>query len=144
MRGIFYDEFRRVVAATRKGNTTTIPTTAKSQAEMRADKAPLTWTRWLENSGEGVYNRFMEMRRPELRKAAEIRRKRGERDIHIASLADAIADRLPDDEKRIVDIMTPEQVEELSSGIAVRYSVSWKDLLGDMIRLSPPLESAAD
>jgi hypothetical protein len=143
-RGIVHDMSLQKIASTRSGRQSVIPSSASSVAEKRLQKAQRTWDQWLEFNGER-HLQYMKMTRDDLLSAATIRRSRGEREIHLASLHELVAQGLNADQT-VEEVYTEEQIERLSSGIKVRYATTWDDVLGEFLSLKgdTPESTAAD
>jgi hypothetical protein len=74
------------------------------------------WASWMEFDGTS-HVRLGDMRRQDLLKAAQTRRKRAEREIELATLWEAIAARLPDDETPVSAVLEWKDIELLSMEI---------------------------
>ena len=142
-RGVAHDKVLKAIARRRRGVVPMIPTQAASAAEKRLARAPRTWGDYLEYNGV-EHKRYMTMVRGDLLAAAQIRRARGEHEIHLASLHELVAGRLPDETTKVEDVLSEKDIETLSSGIQVRYGITWMDLLGEHLSLKGSVATAAD
>lgn len=86
----------------------------QTTAEASALSASLMqkWMNWREHTGNG-HVRLLDMTRQDLIKAAELRERRAQRDLELAALWRAIADRLPDDDSAVREHLNAFDIEAL-------------------------------
>lgn len=137
LRSMVSDAVRRRIARTRSGLVTpAMPVRARSRADRALNRSEKTWSEFLEYNGT-YHVPYMKMKRQDLLQAADIRRQRGEREIHLAALHEAVASKLPNDTTEVHEVLTPEDVERINAGIIVKYSMTWDDFLDGLQRLVP-------
>jgi hypothetical protein len=121
---------REVVGQTRglyrreiSNDTIVSPTTfvQKNAAELgaRLNKMSEKWSSWLEHVGDR-HIRLMSMRKQDLMNAAQERRRRADREIEIATLWEALANAMPDNNVTVGETFTLSQIETVSSRIKAK------------------------
>lgn len=138
VRGTMYDLMRGEVAKTRriKPGRRLGPRTFGDSMQ-RVDSMAGTWGRWLENIGGGLYRPLLAMTADELRTAADIRKRRGERDLHLGLFFDRLAERVAvyGAEAQVRDAWSEEELTRELDGMKIDVTVTWEDVLGDGLRL---------